>query len=159
LSSACWSSTRQKRPRGLLCQSLCRVLQEALGKDSQRSTKGAPVGPFDRPFVECSRRHSTKKLYRFSGVPSLPSAMVTTLGKEPFAECNTRQSDQNPFLFVFTIPSKQTKHISHNHHIYITELTKSSHTSNTRHSSQISHVSSQRPQSHKHHKIVHNTNK
>jgi hypothetical protein len=59
-----------------------------------------------------------------------------------FSECydlHTRQSNSLPsvtgkvtrilFLFVFTIPSKQTKHISHNHHryhiiiIYIIETT------------------------------------
>ena len=46
-----------------------------------------------------------------------------------------------PFLF-FIIPSKQTKHILHNHHIYIIEFTEPSHTSDTWHSSQRSHVSS-----------------
>jgi hypothetical protein len=52
--------------------------------------------------------------------------MTLTLGKAYFfAECYTRQSDQyTPFLFIFSIPSKQTKditytsHISHNHHRY-----------------------------------------
>jgi hypothetical protein len=39
---------------GLLCQSLCRVPQP---------------------------HHSAKKVYRFSGVPSLPSAIVTVFGK------------------------------------------------------------------------------
>jgi hypothetical protein len=53
-------------------------------------------------------QHSGKKLYRFPGVPSLPSAMVIALGKV------TRKP---LFLFVFAIPSKQTKDIYHSHHI------------------------------------------
>jgi hypothetical protein len=69
---------------GSLCQSVCRVLLEALGK-----------GIF---FVECQDyntqqtdllyqvpglQHSAKKLYQFPGVPSLLCAMVMALGKEP----------------------------------------------------------------------------
>jgi hypothetical protein len=99
-------------------------------------------GGTQQRFLVCrvsQPQHSAKKLYRFPGVPSLPSV---ALGKVT----------RTPFLFVFAISSKQTKDISHNHHIYITDITESSHTSNTRHSSQRSHVSSQRSQSHKYHK-------
>jgi hypothetical protein len=46
------------------------------------------------------QQHSTKRLYRFLGVLSLLSV---TLGKVP----------RDPFLFVFVIPSKQTKDIYH----------------------------------------------
>jgi hypothetical protein len=86
------------------------------------SAKSPLVGPFASPFVECAGRHSAK-------VASLPSVLTTALGKEGFigsqvsffAEChghNTRQSDQKvPFLFVFAVPSKQTKDIYHSHHI------------------------------------------
>jgi hypothetical protein len=95
---------------GSPCQFLCRVLCMALGKACF--------------FAECFVWHSAKRA-------SLPSARATTLGKEPipvprswfFAECygpDTRQSDQyTPFLFVFPIPSKQTKDISQISHIYI----------------------------------------
>jgi hypothetical protein len=38
--------------------------------------------------------HSAKNLYWCSGLGSLPSAMALTLGKNLFAECYTRQSDQ-----------------------------------------------------------------
>jgi hypothetical protein len=75
----------------------------------------------------------------------LTSARTTTLNKEAlmvpncalFAECNTRQSDhKTSFLFVFIIPSKQTKHISHIHHrihriiTYIIETTYLTKTTN-----------------------------
>jgi hypothetical protein len=105
----------------------------------QQSTKDPSAGPFVSFFAECSLWHSAKFV-------SLPSATVTTLGKEDvpvprywyFAECygpDTRQSDQyTPFLFVFCIPSKQTKDITYTsqisrihhkyHHIYITYHTK-----------------------------------
>ena len=98
---------------------LCRVSTDL------HSTKDPPAGPFVRFFAECSVWHSAKRA-------SLPSARATTLGKESipvprswfFAECyglDTRQSDQyTPFLFVFPIPSKQTKDISQISHIYIT---------------------------------------
>jgi hypothetical protein len=137
---------------GPLCQFLCRV-----------SAGLAFInGSTNCPFVTCS----------------FASVLATTLVKEAlsvhrcafFVECYGHDTRQNislpsvtlgkvtriPFLFVFVIPSKQTKDISHNHHIYITDITESSHTSNTRHSSQRSHVCSQ---SHKYHKIVHNTHK
>jgi hypothetical protein len=53
--------------------------------------------------------HSAKRLYRCPGVHSLSSAMTLILGKVPY----TRQSDQyTPFIFVFAIPSKQTKDIT-----------------------------------------------
>jgi hypothetical protein len=83
-------------------------------------------GPHVRYFAECLVWHSAK-------CASLPSARAITLGKEPilvprswfFVECygsDTRQSDQyTPFLFVFPIPSKQTKDISQISHIYITD--------------------------------------
>jgi hypothetical protein len=116
---------------------LCRV------STSLHLAKGTPAEPFVRFFAECSRRHSAK-------LASLPSVGATALGKETlpvprccfFAECygpDTRQSDQyTSFLFVFSIPSKQTKditytsQISHNHHRYhiiITDITYTSHIS------------------------------
>ena len=90
----------------------------------QHSAKNPLAGPFVRFFVECSVWHSAKRA-------SLPSARAITLGKEPipvprswfFAECYTRQSDQYaPFLFVFCIPSTQTKDITYISHIYITNI-------------------------------------
>jgi hypothetical protein len=110
-------------------------------------------------FVECPPTHTRQSGHQQGPLlVSLPSALgdtwqsllllssvrVTALDKEALpvprcsfsAECydpDTRQSDQyTPFLFVFAIPSKQTKYntytsqISHNHHryhIYITYLT------------------------------------
>jgi hypothetical protein len=82
-------------------------------------------GPHVRYSAECLVWHSAKRA-------SLSSVRAITLGKEPiqvprswfFAECygsDTRQSDQYTlFLFVFPIPSKQTKDISQISHIYIT---------------------------------------
>jgi hypothetical protein len=70
--------------------------------------------------------HSAKNLYRCPGLGSLPSAMVLTLGKEPL--CRVLHSAKWPvgtFLFVFYIPSTQTKDItytSHISHIYITNI-------------------------------------
>jgi hypothetical protein len=95
---------------GPLCQSLCRVLQEALGKGSifieclldLLSAKGAPVSSFARPFAECSRRHSAK-------VASLPSAVATTLGKVPLGKVTI-----NP-LFIYFYYYIQTNNI----YIYI----------------------------------------
>lgn len=97
------------------------------------SAKKAPVGLFAGSFAECAGRHSAKGAY-------LPSAATISLDKEAlsvpkcllcrvlwlshsaknlFAECNTPEIDQKkPFLFVFIIPSKQTKDIYHWHHIY-----------------------------------------
>jgi hypothetical protein len=99
-------------------------------------------------------QHTAKKFYRFPDVPSLLSVMALTLDKVPLCRVlHSAKLPEYPFLFVFAIPSKQTKDILHNHHTCITE---SSHTSNARYSSQRSHVSSQ---SHKYHKIVHDTNK
>jgi hypothetical protein len=139
------------------------------------------------PSLSSARRTSSRQREHQRAPLSVPllSVKATSLGKEAFlvprcaffAECyglDTRQSSsfscvtlgkvtRIPFLFVFVVPSKQTKDISHNHHIYITVIIESSHTSNTRYSSQRSHVSSQRAhvssQRHKYHKIVHNTNK
>jgi hypothetical protein len=93
--------------------------------------------PHVRYFAECLVWHSAK-------CASLPSARAIALGKEPipvprswfFAECDgsdTRQRGALPsvtlgkvnsthlFLFVFPIPSKQTKDISQISHIYITD--------------------------------------
>jgi hypothetical protein len=90
----------------LTLSSVCPV---ALDKEPTRE------GPHVRFFAECSVRHSAKRA-------SLPSASDITLGKVPkpvprsllFAECYTRQSDQYiPFLFVFCIPSTQTKDITY----------------------------------------------
>jgi hypothetical protein len=80
-------------------------------------------------FAECHGQHSAKMALPVPRFPSLPSAMVIALGKATFAECYTRQSDQDvPFLFVFAVPSKQTKDIYHSHHIiYITEDIYHSH--------------------------------
>jgi hypothetical protein len=61
--------------------------------------------------------HSAKNLYQCPGLGSLPSAMVLTLGKVPLC----RSDQYTPFLFVFPIPSKQTKDISQISHIYITD--------------------------------------
>jgi hypothetical protein len=104
------------------------------------------VDPFASSFAECIRWHLAK-------VACLPSVSATTLGNEAlsvhrcafFADCyghGTRQSTslpsvtldkvtRIPLLFVFAIPSKQTKDISYNHRIYITYITESSHTSKT----------------------------
>jgi hypothetical protein len=113
---------------------LCQVPSGTLGKEPARE------GPHVRLFAECSVRHSTKST-------SLPSASDITLGKVPkpvprfllFAECydpDTRQRGSLPsvtlgkvtsiylFLFVFCIPSTQTKDITYISHIYITNIIK-----------------------------------
>jgi hypothetical protein len=94
-------------------------------------------------------QHLAKKIYRFPGVPSLPSTVVMTLGKVPLCQVlhSISKVTRIPLLYLFLLfhPNKQKMY-----HIIITYITKSSHTSNTRHSSQ-------RSQSHKYHKIVHNT--
>jgi hypothetical protein len=107
---------------------LYRVPLGTLGKEPARE------GPHVRLFAECSVRHSPKPI-------SLPSASDITLGKDPkpvpksvlFAECydpDTRQSTSLPsvtlgkvtsiylFLFVFCIPSTQTKDITYIHYRY-----------------------------------------
>ena len=79
----------------------------------QRSTPWAPLSPW----------HSAK-------VAWLPSLTATTLGKKVlpvprcayFAECYTLGKVIRIPFHLFTIPSKQTKDISHNHHIYITYI-------------------------------------
>jgi hypothetical protein len=124
-AECCRSDTRQRIH-------LCRVPPGTLGKDPAR------VGPHVRFFAECSRRHSAKRA-------SLPGVRDITLGKEPipvprswfFAECyglDTRQrtslssvtlgkvTSRHLFLFVFYIPSKQTKDITYTSHIYITDI-------------------------------------
>jgi hypothetical protein len=127
---------------------LCRVPPGTLGKGPARE------GPHVRLFAECYLRHSAKRA-------SLPSATDITLGKEPipvprswfFAECyglDTRQRTSLPsvtlgkvtrksiFLFVFAIPSKQTKDIYHSHHIIYHLHTELTHLSSTPYISQIS---------------------
>jgi hypothetical protein len=104
--------TRQKR------LPLCRVPRwtSTRQRDHQRAPLSVPLpsalGGTRQRLLLCRiprLQHSAKKLYRFPDVPSLPSAMTLTLGKVPPAY---------PFLFVFIIPSKQIKDISHIHHIY-----------------------------------------
>jgi hypothetical protein len=75
-------------------------------------------GHFVSFFAECSRRHSTKKLYRCPGVLSLPSAMTLTLGRVT--------SIHLFYLFLLFHPNKQK--ISH---IIITYITYTSHISQT----------------------------
>jgi hypothetical protein len=103
------------RQRGLLCRvSGVRAL-----------SKGGSSGPLCQSLCRVRWWHSVKEA-------SLPSAWTTALGKEGFtgsqvcffAECyghSTRQraslQTQTHFLFVFAIPSKQTKDIYHSHHI------------------------------------------
>jgi hypothetical protein len=140
-----WHSTKMARltvhRQRLLCRwhsakkwSLCRVSTDL------HSTKDPPAGPFVRFFAECSVWHSAKRA-------SLPSARATALGREAIpmprycfsAECydpDTRQCTSLSsvtlgkvtsirLLFVFSIPSKQTKdttYTSHISHIYITYI-------------------------------------
>ena len=112
LPSVWWTGTRQRTLQWApLPVSLPSVLAKVLGKDI---FAGSQVSF----FAECHFQHSAKMALPVPRLPSLPSAMVIALGKEPFAECYTRQSDQDvPFLFVFAVPSKQTKDIYHSHHI------------------------------------------
>jgi hypothetical protein len=109
LSSTSWTSSRQQEHQWV---PLRVFLQSALGCTRQMLL----LCRVPRPH------HSTKKLYRFPGVPSLPSDMVMTLDKV------SRQSDQNtPFyLFLLSHPNKQniyhiiityTSQSSQNHHI------------------------------------------
>jgi hypothetical protein len=66
--------------------------------------------------------HSAKNLYWCQVLVLCRVLWSWHSAKYLFAECHTRQSDQyTPFLFVFTIPSKQTKDISQISHIYITD--------------------------------------
>jgi hypothetical protein len=114
------------------------------------------VGPFASSFVECIRWHSTssalggtqqrllvcrgsqphhlaKKLYRGSGVPSLPSAVVMTLSKVTLCRVlhSISKVTKIPIFYLFLLfhPNKQkmyhiiityTSHISQNHHIHQT---------------------------------------
>jgi hypothetical protein len=102
------------------------------------SPNGAPVDPFPRLCAEYADRHLVK-------TKPLLSVRAITLDKKAlsvfrcvfFVECYghcTRQRHtlpsvtlgkvtRDPILFVFIIPPKQTKHISHNHYIYIIEFT------------------------------------
>jgi hypothetical protein len=101
------------------------------------------VGPFDSLLAKCIRSHSAK-------VASLSSISDTTLDKEAlpvpmcvfFVECyghGIQQSTSLPsvtfgkvtriaILFVFIIPSKQTKDISHIYHRYHIIITYIIHT-------------------------------
>jgi hypothetical protein len=104
LPSVCRLALDKGSVSGSLCQFLCRMFSVALGKACL--------------FVECQGHHTRQK--------TIPMPRYWY-----FAECydpDTRQSDQyTPFLFVFYIPSKQTKditytsqissQISHIHHI------------------------------------------
>jgi hypothetical protein len=97
---------------GPLCQSLCRVPWQ------QHSAKmSLPVPRFPSlPSAMVSTRQ--RWLYRFPGCLLCRVPWSWHSAKRPFAECYTRQSDQNvPFLFAFVVPSKQTKDIYHSHHI------------------------------------------
>jgi hypothetical protein len=79
---------------------LCRV------PDARALGKGGSNGPLCQSLCRVpGPQHSAKKLYRIPGVPSLPRV---TLGKVAII----------PFLFVFAIPSKQTKDTYRRHHIY-----------------------------------------
>ena len=101
LTSARWTSARQRKHQWA---PLSVPLPSALGGTRQRLF----LCRVPRP------QHSAKKLYRFPGVPSLPSV---ALGKVT----------RTPFLFVFAISSKQTKDISHNHHIYTSQISQNHH--------------------------------
>jgi hypothetical protein len=115
---------------------LCRV------SDGLHSAKGPPAVPFVSFFAECARRHSAK-------LASLPSARVTTLGKEtlPVPRCSISAECYDPdirqrgsllsvtlgkvtsmhlfYLFFLFHPNKQKiSHIHHRYHIYITYLIK-----------------------------------
>jgi hypothetical protein len=107
-------STRQRiRQRGSPCQVLCRVLGMALDKACF--------------FAECQRHYTRQRTYTGAQVLVLCRVLWHWhSAKHLFAECHTRQSDQYTlFLFVFYIPSKQTKdttYTSHISHIYITDI-------------------------------------
>jgi hypothetical protein len=106
LPSARWTSSRQREHKWAPLQFLCRV--PALGK-----------GCF---FAECLGHSTRQRCFIGSQVCLLCRVLWSWhLAKYLFVECYTRQNDQNtPFLFVFVMPSKQTKDISHNHNIYQT---------------------------------------
>jgi hypothetical protein len=111
LSSARLTSTRQKdHPRPLLSV----PLPSALGGTRQS-------------LLLCRVQGHNTRQRGFTGAQV--SAMTLTLGKVPL--CRVLHSAKRPeyyFLFVFAIPSKQTKDISHNNHIYITYITYIKHT-------------------------------
>jgi hypothetical protein len=95
---------------GSPCQVLCRVLCMTLSKASF--------------FAECQSHCTRQRTYTGAHVLVLCRVLWSWHSAKPlFAEC-TRQSDQyTPFLFVFPIPSKQTKDTSQISHIYITDIT------------------------------------
>jgi hypothetical protein len=74
-------------------------------------------------FAECPSHYTQQRTYTGAQVLVLCRVLwFSHSAKRCFAECYTRQSDQyTPFLFVFPIPSKQTKDISQISHIYITD--------------------------------------
>jgi hypothetical protein len=105
------SSTRQRtRQGGSPCQVLCRVPHTTLGKACL--------------FAECQRLYTRQRTYTGAQVLVLCRVLWSWhSAKTLFAECNTRQSDQYaPFLFVFCIPSTQTKDITYISHIYIIDI-------------------------------------
>jgi hypothetical protein len=100
------------------------------------------------PLCRVSRpQHSAKKLYRFPGVPSLPSAMALTLGKVTKIHlficfcCSIHPNKHNIYHII--------KYISHNHHIYITDITESSQISQNHHIHQTHDIA------HKDHMFLH----
>jgi hypothetical protein len=141
LSVICYSINKNRRHgTKWRWRRLCRVSSLTLDKSPLfaecmwywHSAKKFPVDLFDGLLLSALGRtrqrlllcrvprtqHSAKKLYRFPGVSSLPSAIVMTLCKVPL--CRVLHSTKWPkycFLFVSIIQSKQTKDISYNHHI------------------------------------------
>jgi hypothetical protein len=115
LPSACWHGTRQGSSSGPPCQSFCRVFGLALGKE------GA--------FVECQDHNTRQRRFTGSWVCHFCRVLWSMhSAKALFTECYTRQSDQRPtFLFVFAIPTKQTKDIYHWHNIIITCITNTTY--------------------------------
>jgi hypothetical protein len=97
---------------------LCRV------STGQHSTKNPSMGPFIRFFAECQGHHTRQRSYTGAQVLVLCRVLWPHSAKLLFAECNTLQSDHyTPFLFVFSISSKQTKDTSQIlSHIYITYI-------------------------------------
>jgi hypothetical protein len=164
-----WAGTRGDNllvgpgtPQGRNADNLAKRLPLCRVSASLHSAKGPPAGPFVSFFINCARRHSAK-------LASLPSARVTTLGKEDLpvprcsfsAECygpDTRQRGSLSsvtlgkvtsiyiFYLFFSIPSKQTKditytsQISHNHHRYHIYITYLTNTINQTSSHSITNM-------------------
>jgi hypothetical protein len=104
-----WQHSTKNPPEGSPCQVLCRVLGMALDKACF--------------FAKCQSHYTRQRTYTGAQVLVLCRVLWSWhSAKSLFVECDTRQSDQyTPFLFVFPIPSKQTKDISQISHIYITD--------------------------------------